>query len=614
MKTIFPKKKGYGRILGLFWLIFLTVPSVFGQIGQRLPEGQSTPGFLTENDRRFGSGRYYDLYVFEGGAGQTAIISMSSWQIDSRLLLYEYGQNRPFAINDDREGFLGKDAEISSVLPKKKLYLVAATSSDPGETGSYTIRLELEDAPGPIIWESQQIDDDSLASTRGNSNGIAEAGEIIGISVILKNTGIGTAKNVKGSLSTKDKSVNIIDGEVSYGSILPRKTNTNSFPTFLDLGELIANLDQTFMFEIEDDATPHKVAFMLKVTADNGGPWEIEITVPIGDTSDIRIESSEVTKMISEVAFGKNSTYFILNAQYLTLTGVPLGGEVHYGDCTITLDLPAEQGFVFPLETPAAEAFKAGANAVTEVALSLGTGAKKQTISTASKAISSIGLISSITDFISKFLDLWDSKVVIEFRRDIRFTGLPNIEIPHLVLLTERLPEIKISVVQEYTLGESLNREEVEWSDWVDLDNISRAAPAAPTLELKNYPPMQSIPPEIQQYLILRFSELGTAREWRVPDESTISQNYPNPFNPETWIPYQLAKSADVTLTIYNIKGKLVRRLALGYQPAGIYQSRNRAAYWDGKNELGEGVASGVYFYTIKAGDFTATRKMLIRK
>ena len=160
MRTIFPKKKGYGRILGLFWLIFFTVPSVFGQIGQRLPEGQSTSGFLTENDGRFGSGKYYDLYVFEGGAGQTAIISMSSWQIDSRLLLYEYGQNRPFAINDDREGFLGKDAEISSVLPKKKLYLVAATSSDPGETGSYTIRLELEDAPGPIIWESQQIDDD----------------------------------------------------------------------------------------------------------------------------------------------------------------------------------------------------------------------------------------------------------------------------------------------------------------------------------------------------------------------------------------------------------------------------------------------------------------------
>ena len=93
----------------------------------------------------------------------------------------------------------------------------------------------------------------------------------------------------------------------------------------------------------------------------------------------------------------------------------------------------------------------------------------------------------------------------IEFRRDIEFTGLPNIEIPHLILLTEQLPEIGISVVQEYTLGESLEREKAEWSGRVDLRNISQAAPAAQTLELRNYPPMQSIPPEIQQYLICQL-------------------------------------------------------------------------------------------------------------
>ena len=99
-----------------------------------------------------------------------------------------------------------------------------------------------------------------------------------------------------------------------------------------------------------------------------------------------------------------------------------------------------------------------------------------------------------------------------------------------------------------------------------------------------------------------------------MPKETALLANYPNPFNPETWIPYQLAKPADVTLRIYNIKGVVVRTLALGHQPAGIYQNRSRAAYWDGRNEFGEPVASGVYFYTLSAGDFTATRKMLIRK
>ena len=98
------------------------------------------------------------------------------------------------------------------------------------------------------------------------------------------------------------------------------------------------------------------------------------------------------------------------------------------------------------------------------------------------------------------------------------------------------------------------------------------------------------------------------------PKETTLLPNYPNPFNPETWLPYQLAKPADVTLTIYSVDGKLVRSLVLGYQVAGIYQNRSRAAYWDGKNEQGEPVASGVYFYTLTAGDFSATRKMLIRK
>ena len=98
------------------------------------------------------------------------------------------------------------------------------------------------------------------------------------------------------------------------------------------------------------------------------------------------------------------------------------------------------------------------------------------------------------------------------------------------------------------------------------------------------------------------------------PKETALLANYPNPFNPETWIPYQLAAPADVTLHIHAVDGTLVRTLSLGHKATGIYQSRSRAAYWDGKNELGEPVASGVYFYTLTAGDFTATRKMLIRK
>ena len=99
-----------------------------------------------------------------------------------------------------------------------------------------------------------------------------------------------------------------------------------------------------------------------------------------------------------------------------------------------------------------------------------------------------------------------------------------------------------------------------------------------------------------------------------VPETTALLANYPNPFNPETWIPYQLSEAADVTVSIYASNGTVVRTLVLGHQDAGVYKNRSQAAYWDGRNDLGETVASGLYFYTLTAGDFTATRPMLILK
>ena len=98
------------------------------------------------------------------------------------------------------------------------------------------------------------------------------------------------------------------------------------------------------------------------------------------------------------------------------------------------------------------------------------------------------------------------------------------------------------------------------------------------------------------------------------PEETRLLANYPNPFNPETWIPYQLAEAAEVILTISAVDGTVIRTWVLGHQTTGTYQNRSRAVYWNGRNTLGEQVASGVYFYTLTAGDFTATRKMLITK
>ena len=99
-----------------------------------------------------------------------------------------------------------------------------------------------------------------------------------------------------------------------------------------------------------------------------------------------------------------------------------------------------------------------------------------------------------------------------------------------------------------------------------------------------------------------------------IPQETVLLRNYPNPFNPETWIPYRLSHASDVDITIYDTRGMVVRRLDLGHQMAGYYTDRTKAAYWNGRNEHGESVASGIYFYQLRAGDYTALRRMVILK
>ncbi|RKU22986.1 hypothetical protein C6499_19315 [Candidatus Poribacteria bacterium] len=108
--------------------------------------------------------------------------------------------------------------------------------------------------------------------------------------------------------------------------------------------------------------------------------------------------------------------------------------------------------------------------------------------------------------------------------------------------------------------------------------------------------------------------QLDALVTYEIPAKTELLRNYPNPFNPETWIPYRLATDAVVTLRIYNQKGEQVRSIPLGHQVAAVYETRHKAIYWDGRNDLGERVASGIYFYHLTAGDYTATRKMVIVK
>ena len=213
----------------------------------------------------------------------------------------------------------------------------------------------------------------------------------------------------------------------------------------------------------------------------------------------------------------------------------------------------------------------------------------------------------------------------------------PNVHIDINVRLAEDVNNDSVVNIQDLVLVASnfgrigKNAADVDGNGVVNIQDLVLVAgafgnaAAAPT---RHTPLLQSLTAaDVQQWLSAAHAlDLTDAISQRgihfleqllaslIPKETALLPNYPNPFNPETWIPYQLAEPTDVTLTIYAVDGQVVRRLSLGHQHTGTYQSKSRAVYWDGRNALGEPVASGLYLYTLTAADFTATRKMLIRK
>ena len=153
----------------------------------------------------------------------------------------------------------------------------------------------------------------------------------------------------------------------------------------------------------------------------------------------------------------------------------------------------------------------------------------------------------------------------------------------------------------------------------VDIE-AARAAQIGDILEISAQSPDPFIGVQPLQYIVTAedvrqgWIQLPALVAYEIPTETELLRNYPNPFNPETWIPYRLAENAFVTLTIYDLNGQVVRTLDVGHRIAAVYEGRSKAIYWDGRNGLGEGVASGIYFYHLSAGDYSATRKMLILK
>ena len=160
----------------------------------------------------------------------------------------------------------------------------------------------------------------------------------------------------------------------------------------------------------------------------------------------------------------------------------------------------------------------------------------------------------------------------------------------------------------------------VEYQITIVDTKAGRAAKIGDILEISVQSPESSIGAEPLQYTVTAEDVLRSRIQltelviYEIQWETELLANYPNPFTPETWIPYRLAEDALITLTIYDASGRVVRTLDVGHRVAAVYESRSKAIYWDGRNDAGERVASGLYFYTLSAEDYSATRKMVILK
>ena len=173
----------------------------------------------------------------------------------------------------------------------------------------------------------------------------------------------------------------------------------------------------------------------------------------------------------------------------------------------------------------------------------------------------------------------------------------------------------QINILDLVFIAEHLGKKVAAAPSQMDIIKSTASSPEQVIAVQRALHELETVPEKSRNVkMTIQFLRLWLENANRNVRETKLLPNYPNPFNPETWIPYQLAKPADVSVKIYDVGGRLVRTIVVGFKPVGYYLTQERAAYWNGHNETGEPVSSGVYFLQFVAGDFSATRRIVMLK
>jgi len=460
-------------------------------------------------------------------------------------------------------------------------------TADNGGPWQFTYTLPVVAAPVVMSARSFWMRDKST----GNADGDANPGERVELKARMKNASSVDAENVVVTLSSTDD-VTIVNRQITHAT----------WPAG------VARNNNGLVVEIGAGAT-ESVTFTIDVTADNGGPWQFTYTLPV-------VATPAEFAMRSTWARGKT-------------TG-DADGQVEPGErveLRVRLKNNGQttaENVVVLLGTADANVTVA-ADTVTHATWPGGVARNNAgfLIDLGAEASSPITFVVDVTadnagpwQFTFELaVDLPTAPTALAAPEDVNLDGVVGIRdiltvAPLHGQRSSALPSADINGDRVLDLSDMIAIESARTDVLVGAPSARRSSVGLVERWLAESRQADDGSQVFRRGMAALEDLLATLR----PSDTALLPNYPNPFNPETWIPFDLSADADVTIRVYDAQGREVRRMALGRLDVGAYRGRTHAAYWDGRNELGEPAASGVYFYELRAGDIVQRRRMVIRK
>ncbi len=449
--------------------------------------------------------------------------------------------------------------------------------------------------------------------TASTKNGHADAGERVQPRVRLINEGSEDAQNVTVTLSTEDPDVTVVTPAVSHATWPAGVARNNS----------------GLVLDISPDATSHDVSMTVDVAADNGGPWQFTFTFPV---------------VAGAPTFAKRNAWIYDPTPRADKDGVAEPGERVRPRIRLRNDGPTDalnvratlsvdDGDVTVVRAEETHATWPSGTARTIVGfvLDIATDATAHDVTavvdvTADDAgpwqlTFSFPIVPGPPEFALR--NAWVYDPAPGGNKD-GVADAGETVLPRVRLLNEGQTEaenvvVTLSTADANAIATGSTVTHATWPARAARNNnglaVDLGVEASGTMTFTvDVTADNGGPWQFTFDVVVTPSAAPTAVTAFRPTVTALLPNYPNPFNPETWIPFDLSEAADVTVRVYDMRGGEVRRVALGYLDAGTYRGRSDAAYWDGRNEFGESVASGVYVYELRAGEFVERRRMVIRK